>query len=171
VRAGWAAPGDGGLSILSYQVLIFVPMTEQFVTDPGCSSGDPSITECNFGMSYLVNTYGFVYGDLFQFIGRATNALGTADYSAVNTAGPIAFTVPTFAYPVTEGSNTDATSIDLLWTLITQPFHTGGVQVTSYDIWWDQGGSTWTELVNLPCTVSGCPTEYIATSLMNNRTY
>ena len=88
-------------------------------------------------MVYMVSTYGFVYGNLFQFIGRSTNALGTADYSSVNTVGPLAFTTPTFAFPVYEGSNTDAYDIELLWNSINLPYQTGGVPILAYDIYWD----------------------------------
>ncbi len=66
-------------------------------------------------MLYLVNTYGFNYGDLIQFIASSTNAIGTSEYSSVNTQGAIALTIPTFAYPPTEGPLTNATSINLLW--------------------------------------------------------
>ena len=46
-------------------------------------------------------------------------------------------TKPTFAFPVREGANTAATSIELEWNLISQAFHTGGTPILAYDIYWD----------------------------------
>ena len=88
-------------------------------------------------MSYLVENYGFKYGELIQFIARTVNLHGTSEYSPVNVIGPIALTKPTFMYPVYEGSNTIKDSIELLWDPIVQPHHTGGVPILRYIIEWD----------------------------------
>ena len=71
--------------------------------------------QCNFLMSYLVDSYGFKYGELIQAVARSVNLHGTSEYSAVNLVGPIALTRPTFMNPVYEGSNTVKDSIELLW--------------------------------------------------------
>lgn len=70
-------------------------------------------------MSYLRDTYNFVYGDLIQAIARSTNIHGTSEYSSVNTDGAIAYTQPTYMYPVYEGPNTVKDAIELLWDPIT----------------------------------------------------
>lgn len=121
-------------------------------------------------MSYLRNTYGFVYGDLIQAIARSTNLHGTSEYSSVNTVGAIAYTPPTFMYPVTEGPNTVKDAIELLWDPLTQDYQTGGVPILNYYIWWDQGGSVWAQLAVI-ANDPAVPREYMATGLVNNRTH
>ncbi len=140
----WTEPNTGGQPILSYDIRIFIPLTKTFVVDPNCIGSDPAMRQCTFGMSYLVSTYGFVYNELIQAIGKSTNMHGSSEYSPVNVVGPIALTKPTFMFPVTEGSNTVKDSIELLWDPIVQLHHTGGVPILSYIIDWDQGGSSWT---------------------------
>jgi hypothetical protein len=46
-------------------------------------------------MGYLADTYGFVYGDILQGVGRAHNMYGYGDYSAINVAGATVLTKPT----------------------------------------------------------------------------
>lgn len=70
-------------------------------------------------MQHLGDTYNFYYGEMFQAIARTTNAIGTSEYSSVNTVGAIALTKPAFMYPVYEGANTVKDSIELLWDPIT----------------------------------------------------
>jgi hypothetical protein len=66
-------------------------------------------------MNYLEDTYGFVYGDLLQAIGRSRNIYGFSEYSSANIQGVIALTRPAFMYAVFEGINTVKDAIELLW--------------------------------------------------------
>ncbi len=97
-------------------------------------------------MNYLEDTYQFKYGELIQAMAKATNALGSSEYSSVNNVGVIALTRPAFMFEPYEGPLTVKDAIHLLWEPIVQPHHTGGVPILSYHIDWDQGSFVWTEL-------------------------
>lgn len=47
----------------------------------------------------------------------------------------------------TSGSNTNNNQIDLNWVAFTSSPNNGGSSITSYVVYWDQGTSTWVELL------------------------
>mmetsp|Transcript_9441 Transcript_9441/g.8978 ORF Transcript_9441/g.8978 Transcript_9441/m.8978 type:complete len:172 (+) Transcript_9441:3827-4342(+) len=77
----------------------------------------------------------------------AHNARGWGGESAPN-AGPtpIVETVPDQMSPLTSGSLTSHNKIELDWTPLSSPAD-GESTITSYVVYWDQGISSWVELV------------------------
>ena len=52
-------------------------------------------------------------------------------------------------YAPEEGSSTSSTQIEVTWQAITSNAHTGGGSIISYQLDWDQGTSSWTDLQGL----------------------
>lgn len=75
---------------------------------------------------------------------RAHNTNGYGSYSQPNIVGEVALTVPDIitdlaADPLTS----DITDIDLIWS---DPSNDGGSAILNFEIQWDQGIPTWTQL-------------------------
>lgn len=94
-----------------------------------------------------MSTYGFTVGAVVQAEVRAHNANGWGDYSNVNTVGGTIQTIPTSAPTLSVGAATSATQAQVTWAALTGVQATGNNAITSYGLEWDQGTSTWTELV------------------------
>lgn len=76
---------------------------------------------------------------------RATNLIGTGDYSVATdsgTAGTISTEPLKPPTPPYAGANTDDTQLHILWNALTGD-DTGGEPVTVYSVWWDGGVGSW----------------------------
>ena len=97
------------------------------------------------------------------------NARGYGAYSEVNTAGATIETTPVaMAGPSFDPSTSTNTQIVLTWAALTG-VNAGGssVSITSYDLQWDQGTSTWQSLTS----TTGSVTTYTVTALTGGTTY
>lgn len=88
IQITWVAPASNGLSIISYDVQLFVPSSLSYIEDATyCTGSDPSLLSCTFPISTLLSTYSFSRGDLVQARIRAKNSKGYGGFSTLNTLG------------------------------------------------------------------------------------
>jgi hypothetical protein len=96
----------------------------------------------------------------------AHNSRGWSVNSGPSTSNPTVQTGPGTMVAPTSGSSTTSTQIDIEWTtlstLSTVTPNNGGSTVTSYILYWDQGTSTWTEIVGKTSAYLG--TSYLVSS-------
>ena len=94
-----------------------------------------------------MTTYSYAIGDLVKAKVRAKNSIGWSSFSSVNTAGATIQTAPTFMNDPVKAATSTASILDITWSAISIPSYTGGLAITSYNLEWDQGTSSWAELV------------------------
>lgn len=144
----WSAPAsNGGLTIDSYQMVLYNPTTAVWAEDTTNCPASNTLT-CSVPMSTLTTSYGYTIGDLIRAKVRAHNSDGYGDYSSVNSAGMTAMKEPQSApTSLARGSSTSKTAIELTWTGVTTSPANGGITGSvDYIVYWDQGSSTWTTL-------------------------
>ncbi len=79
---------------------------------------------------------------------QAHNPRGWSDDYPLNSAAtaPLIQTEPLIMPAPTEGSATSRNVVELLWTQVTSP-DDGGSPILSYNVYWDRGTGTWSNLV------------------------
>jgi Fibronectin type III domain len=166
----WTAPSsNGGLTISTYQMVIYNPTSGTFAEDTTNCPASNTLT-CSVPMSTLTSSFGYAIGDLIRAKVRAMNSDGYGDYSSVNTAGLNAMKEPQSApTDLARGSSTSKTAIQLTWTGITTSPANGGITGSvDYAVYWDQGSSTWTQLAS---STSGATTYTTSTTLTEGGAY
>ncbi len=95
----------------------------------------------------------------------ATNSQGTSTVSSVNTSGARTRRAPAaMAAPVKVSG--DQTQISLSWTALTSSADTGNSAITAYQLYWDNGSGTTSQLV-----YSGTATTATVTGLSSGTNY
>ena len=89
-------------------------------------------------MTEFTSNRNYIAGDLIQAKVQAMNQKGWSVFSDPNTIGVLAQTAPTSSPSNFTGTST-LNSIDLNWNNLLLNSETGFSQVTSYEIYWDEG--------------------------------
>ena len=147
----WDLPNEHSSSIISYSIL-FMQANGDFVTElTNCGAGVGSAVvaarKCSVPMTLLRTLTLRPRDSLIRVKIRGTNLKGDGEYSEVNTVGATIETEPT---------NLSVASIDVpstfndrtkvVWTALTGSARGGwNVDITSYEVYWDQGNNvtTW----------------------------
>lgn len=95
-----------------------------------------------------MNDYGYAIADLPKAKVFATNTNGDGAASSPNSSGDTIALKPQEA-PVPFESAATATSLTVDWNTLTTNAQTGGLPITSYQLDYDQGTNTWTDLIGL----------------------
>jgi hypothetical protein len=93
------------------------------------------------------DNYQLLQGDTVNVRIAATNSIGTSPYTSV--VGVLVQTVPLTPASVVQGTETTEQHIEVNWSLITEDSQTGGGDISSYRLDWDNGTNQmiWTTLV------------------------
>jgi len=149
VKIAWTEPYDAESTITSYLIEISDDSGTFHTETTNCDGSDSvnfSRLYCIVPMSVLTDTAGdfdLDLNDLVQVRATASNANGIAALpSAVNTAGAIVDTVPTFMNDPERGSASTKTRFEITWDALTLSDDMGGSTITSYSLEWDSGLGT-----------------------------
>ncbi|MCP3681809.1 MAG: fibronectin type III domain-containing protein, partial [bacterium] len=148
----WLKPSANGSDITAYSIRI-QQKDGFFSPTASCDTSIPNnlVTtfSCTFDQSILSSTpYNLLQGDYIIVKASATNSIGTGPFSDINTTSPkIMIAPPTPTSPITDGSSTNETQIDLN---IPNPSNDGGSPITSYNLQWNScSGSTFTPVTSI----------------------
>ena len=150
----WDLPNEHSSPIISYSIL-FMQANGDFVTElTNCGAGVGSAVvaarKCSVPMTLLRTLTLRPRDSLIRVKIRGTNLKGDGEYSEVNTVGATIETEPT---------NLSVASIDVpstfndrtkvVWTALTGSARGGwNVDITSYEVYWDQSTGVWVSLAN-----------------------
>lgn len=184
IRFAWVAPNSNGLPITSYSLQIFNKQSLIFQESP-CNGGSSTVIAnqyCDVSPTVLQTTYGYNVFDIPSAKSCAANSIGSGPYSDPSTSGSIIPQLPGQppSPPTVVSGVTYGTTIQIAIAALTGNSYTGGATISSYNIQWDQGTSTWTDLTYslvLSATVNGLTLgtsysfRYRAANVIGNGTY
>lgn len=105
------------------------------------------MTHCDIPKSTLrAAPFNLVQGDSVYAIVRAVNLIGEGTYSEPNSIGAIIEDVPSQMAAPLRGTSTSESQLHVTWAELTG-IDTGGTNIDSYNVKWDQGDGTWTDIV------------------------
>jgi len=172
IRLDFTPPNNNGLTIDEYEILIYDPSSDSYVEDNSeCDGTAQAKTDeyCDFDIANLISTYSYVVGDLVKGKVRAHNSEGWGQHSSVNTAGQVIVTVPEQMDDPYAGAGTSGTTVVIEWTGLTTTAETGASTILSYEFYWDQGTTSWTDLQGV--SSDSTLTSYTLNSLTLNQAY
>ena len=146
VKITWSLPNLNGATLAKYTIIIR-GADSQFYSSSFCDGTQNTVInnlECMVPMSSLwASPFFLTQGTLVQVKVRASNTQGDGDYSNQNTAGALVQVIP--LTPLTGPSRNEAdctnTVIGLEMPEITGT-RTGGSDIISYALFWNQGSGT-----------------------------
>ena len=147
VRVDWDPPYDGESPIQSYSILIS-DSNGNFISEAVyCSGLDPAVTHCDVPKAVLrEDPFNLVQGDSVYAIVKAVNLIGEGSYSEPNSIGAIIEDKPAKMQAPWRGTLTSETQLQILWTEL-EGTDTGGTDIDSYNLRWDQGTDTWADMI------------------------
>mmetsp|Transcript_21725 Transcript_21725/g.16034 ORF Transcript_21725/g.16034 Transcript_21725/m.16034 type:complete len:334 (-) Transcript_21725:432-1433(-) len=172
LRVDFTPPDNNGLAITKYQILIYDPSSGNYVEDTTYCDGNGAAftaTYCDFGISYLIATYSYSIGDLLQAKVRAYNSEGWSLYSSVNTAGQELVSVPAQMNDPFSGIGSLGSTLVVEYEGLTTVEDTGNSAILSYELYWDQGTTSWTSLQGV--STDSTLTSYTLNSLTVGNAY
>lgn len=109
-----------------------------FEDETDCSGLDPQVTQCLVPMTTLTaDPFNLQFDQLVLVKAHSTNFFGVGPDSDVNTDGVRIMQIPSQMGPISVISKTE-TEITLAWSSITG-IATGNSEITSYNLYWDNG--------------------------------
>jgi hypothetical protein len=164
------SPADGGAAVASYQVYWDAGSGDAPSDPPGSGTWQlvAAVSASSPTLSVTAGPGGITTGDTYQFAVRAVNVHGAGPLGPILSI--LAAGVPGAPTSLAAGSSTSS-SVSFSWTA---PADTGGVALTDYQIYWNQGnpapGGTSTIYVPLGFTADATPS-YTASGLGASRSY
>lgn len=168
VKIEWSTPSNEGAAITAYLLEIRTSVSTTFSTETdycdGSDSGNISNMYCIVPISELTAApFNLVQGDVVYARVSAINEIGTSEVSDLS--GDDGAEIRTVPLAPTSGPSRGSNSDEDNLHIVIQPLtgvNTGGSAITSYNIEWDQGTSTWAELVGY--TTNSLLTEFTQSS-------
>jgi hypothetical protein len=144
--------GGDGVSIDSYEIVFKHRDSETYETLADCDGSGVFTTNlyCDVDLSSLTGApLNLVLGDPVVAKVRAANVLGDGTYSGDSDGSALVVSIPATpsASPYRHEASCTTTSITLNMPLIAGDTDTGGLTILSYQLEWDQGGSSWVALI------------------------
>jgi len=161
-----ASPADGGSAILSYEV--YWDEASGDAPTAGTWTLVATVGAASPTLSVTAGPGGITTGATYQFAVLGVNQHGSGPLGAI--LAVLAAGEPAAPTGVTAGSAT-STSLTFTWTA---PTDTGGVPLTDYQIYWNQGNPSpaGTSLIYVPLATTGSTAAtYTATGLGASRSY
>lgn len=146
IKFAWTAPGTGNSAITDYTVLLYQPDTNSYGEDTTLCDATTAQLYCTVAIADLMTDYGYAIADLPKAKVFATNANGDGGESSPNSSGDTIALKPQEA-PVPYESAATATTLTVDWNALSTNAQTGGLAITSYQLDYDQGTTSWTDLV------------------------